>query len=140
MVKAVVCRELGPPEVLRIETIEPVALAPGQVRVAIHAAGLNFPDILMAAGQYQLKPPLPFIPGMEASGEVIEVADAPGVSIGDKVIVKARFGCYAGRDCRLSGSTRAVACDVRSRAGRDLSRCTWHGVSRVGRSRADQAR
>jgi NADPH2:quinone reductase len=95
MVKAVVCRELGPPEVLRLETVEPVALAPGQVRVAIHAAGLNFPDILMVAGQYQLKPPLPFIPGMEAAGEVIEIADASGVSIGDKVIVKARFGCYA---------------------------------------------
>ncbi|MEH2509808.1 NADPH2:quinone reductase [Nitrobacteraceae bacterium AZCC 1564] len=95
MVKAVVCRELGPPEVLRLETIEPAALAPGQVRVAIHAAGINFPDILMVAGQYQLKPPLPFIPGMEAAGEVIEVLDAPNVGIGEKVIVKARFGCYA---------------------------------------------
>lgn len=95
MVQAVVCRELGSPEVLRLETVEPVALAPGQVRVAIHAAGINFPDILMVAGQYQLKPPLPFIPGVEAAGEVTEVADAPGVGIGDKVIVKARFGCYA---------------------------------------------
>jgi NADPH:quinone reductase len=95
MVKAVVCRELGPPEALRLETLEPVALTSGQVRVAIRAAGINFPDILMVAGQYQLKPPLPFTPGMEAAGEVIEVADAPGVSIGDKVIVKARFGCYA---------------------------------------------
>jgi len=95
MVKAVICRELGPPEVLRLESIERVALAPGQVRVAIHAAGINFPDILMVAGQYQLKPPLPFIPGIEAAGEVIEIADAPGVGIGDKVIVRARFGCYA---------------------------------------------
>lgn len=95
MVKAVVCRELGVPEVLRVETAEPVALAPGQVRVSIHAAGINFPDILMVAGQYQLKPLLPFIPGMEAAGEVIETADAHGVGIGDKVIVKARFGCYA---------------------------------------------
>ncbi len=59
--------------------------------MAIHAAGINFPDILMVAGQYQLKPPLPFIPGMEAAGEVIETADAPGIGIGDKVIVKARW-------------------------------------------------
>lgn len=95
MVKAVVCRELGAPEVLRLEIVEPTALAPGQVRVAIHAAGINFPDILMVAGQYQLKPSLPFTPGMEAAGEVIENADALGVNIGDKVIVKARFGCYA---------------------------------------------
>ena len=49
----------------------------------------------MAAGAYQLKPPLPFTPGMEAAGEVIEVAGADGFHPGDKVIVKARFGCYA---------------------------------------------
>jgi NADPH2:quinone reductase len=95
MVRAVVCRELGAPEILHLETIERIALAPGQVRVAIHAAGINFPDILMVAGQYQLKPPLPFTPGVEAAGEVIETAGAPGVTVGDKVIVKARFGCYA---------------------------------------------
>ncbi len=65
------------------------------MRVAIHAAGINFPDILMVAGQYQLKPPLPFTPGIEAAGEVIEVADAGGACVGDRVIVKARFGCYA---------------------------------------------
>ena len=56
MPKAVVCRELGPPESLRLETFASVPLAPGQVRVAIRAAGINFPDILMAAGEYQLKP------------------------------------------------------------------------------------
>lgn len=99
MPRAVICRELGPPEMLRLENVERVALAPkhgqGQVRVAIRAAGLNFPDILMAAGQYQLKPPLPFTPGMEAAGEVTEVLDAADFAVGDKVIVKARFGCYA---------------------------------------------
>ena len=48
-------------------------LQAGQVRVAVRAAGINFPDILMAAGEYQLKPPLPFTPGMEAAGDVTEV-------------------------------------------------------------------
>jgi len=95
MPRAVVCRELGPPESLKLENIPRAALGVGRVRVAIHAAGLNFPDILMAAGEYQLKPPLPFTPGMEAAGEVIEVAGADGVNVGDKVIVKARLGCYA---------------------------------------------
>ena len=95
MPRAVVCRELGPPEKLTVEDVARAPLAPGQVRVAIHAAGLNFPDILMAAGAYQLKPLLPFTPGMEAAGEVIEVAGADGFHPGDKVIVKARFGCYA---------------------------------------------
>ena len=95
MPKAVVCRELGPPESLRLETFASVPLGQGEVRVAIHAAGINFPDILMAAGEYQLKPPLPFTPGVEAAGEVTEVNDAARVAVGDKVILKLRHGAYA---------------------------------------------
>src|SRR4051812_19478068 len=95
MPKVVVCRELGPPESLRLETFASAPLAPGQVRVAIHAAGINFPDILMAAGEYQLKPTLPFTPGMEAAGDVVEVDGTAGVAVGDKVIVKMRHGAYA---------------------------------------------
>ncbi|UGY15702.1 NADPH:quinone oxidoreductase family protein [Bradyrhizobium septentrionale] len=94
MPKAVVCRELGPPERLQLENFASVPLKPGEVRVAIRAAGINFPDILMAAGEYQLKPPLPFTPGSEAAGDVVEVNDAAGVAVGDKVIVKMRFGAY----------------------------------------------
>ncbi|MCC8970546.1 NADPH:quinone oxidoreductase family protein [Bradyrhizobium brasilense] len=94
MPKAVVCRELGPPERLQLENFASVPLQPGQVRVAIRAAGINFPDILMAAGEYQLKPPLPFTPGSEAAGDVVEVNGASGVAVGDKVIVKMRFGAY----------------------------------------------
>ncbi|WP_298878287.1 NADPH:quinone oxidoreductase family protein [uncultured Bradyrhizobium sp.] len=95
MVRAVVCRALGPPETLRLEEFPSRALKPGEVRVAIRAAGLNFPDVLMAAGEYQLKPELPFTPGMEAAGDVIEVgAEARGVSVGDKVIVKMRHGAF----------------------------------------------
>src|SRR5467141_2499904 len=95
MPKAVICRELGPPESLRLETFASAPLAQGQVRVAIHAAGINFPDILMAAGEYQLKPELPFTPGVEAAGEVIEVdGAADGVAVGDRVIVKMRHGAY----------------------------------------------
>jgi len=96
MPKAVVCRELGPPERLRVERVASAALAPGQVRVAVHAAGINFPDILMAAGEYQLKPELPFTPGVEAAGEVSEIAAGlSGVAVGDRVIVKMRYGAYA---------------------------------------------
>jgi len=95
MPKKVVCRELGPPDRLRLESFESSPLAPGQVRVAIRAAGINFPDVLMAAGQYQLKPELPFTPGVEAAGDVAEVKDADGVAVGDRVIVKLRHGAYA---------------------------------------------
>ncbi|TAI63895.1 NADPH:quinone oxidoreductase family protein [Bradyrhizobium sp. Leo170] len=95
MPKAVVCRELGPPERLRLETFPPARLKSGEVRVAIRAAGINFPDVLMAAGEYQLKPPLPFTPGMEAAGDVVEVNDAGHVRVGDKVIVKMRHGAFS---------------------------------------------
>jgi NADPH2:quinone reductase len=96
MPRAVICHELGPPEKLRLESFASAPLASGQLRVAIHAAGINFPDILMAAGEYQLKPELPFIPGMEAAGEVIEVdGAAQGIACGDRVIVKLRHGGYA---------------------------------------------
>jgi NADPH2:quinone reductase len=84
------------PESLRLEQFESKALKPGQVRVAVRAAGINFPDVLMAAGEYQLKPELPFTPGMEAAGDVSEVAgDVPGLAVGDRVIVKLRHGGYA---------------------------------------------
>ncbi|SHH56607.1 NADPH:quinone oxidoreductase family protein [Bradyrhizobium erythrophlei] len=95
MPKAIVCRELGPPERLRLETFASAPLKPGELRVAIHAAGINFPDILMAAGEYQLKPEMPFTPGVEAAGEVIEVNGADGTAVGDRVIVKMRHGAYA---------------------------------------------
>jgi NADPH2:quinone reductase len=96
MPKAVVCRELGPPECLRLESFAPTPLPKGDVRVAVHAAGINFPDILMAAGEYQLKPELPFTPGVEAAGEVTEIGEGvTGFTVGDRVIVKMRHGAYA---------------------------------------------
>jgi NADPH2:quinone reductase len=96
MVRAVVCRALGEPETLRLEEVPSRPLKPGEVRVAIRAAGLNFPDVLMAAGEYQLKPEFPFTPGMEAAGDITEVgAEARGVAVGDKVIVKMRHGAFA---------------------------------------------
>jgi NADPH2:quinone reductase len=96
MPKAVFCRELGPPENLRLEQFASAPLAPGQLRVAVYAAGINFPDILMAAGEYQLKPELPFVPGVEAAGNVVEIAsDVDGVAVGDRVIIKLRHGGYS---------------------------------------------
>lgn len=96
MPKAIVCRALGAPEILRLEDFPSQVLKPGQVRVRVRAAGINFPDILMAAGEYQLKPELPFTPGMEAAGDISEIADdVTGLKPGDRVIVKLRFGGYA---------------------------------------------
>jgi NADPH:quinone reductase len=92
----VVCRQLGPPERMAVEEIPSKPLIAGQVRVRLRAAGVNFPDILMAAGAYQLKPALPFTPGFEAAGEVVEVGSGvAGIAAGDRVMVHQRHGCYA---------------------------------------------
>ncbi|HEY2050752.1 MAG TPA: NADPH:quinone oxidoreductase family protein [Caulobacteraceae bacterium] len=76
-----------------LETPEP---GPGEVRVRVRAAAVNFPDLLMTRGEYQHKPPLPFIPGLEMSGEVEAVGD--GVTawkIGDAVVGGAKFGGFS---------------------------------------------
>jgi NADPH:quinone reductase len=66
------------------------------VKIAVHAAGVNFPDTLMVAGKYQMKPPLPFSPGMECAGVVMEVG--PGVTevkAGDRVMASPGLGAMA---------------------------------------------
>lgn len=69
---------------------------PGEVRVRVRAAAVNFPDLLMTRGAYQLKPDLPFVPGLEFSGEVDAVgAGVEGWSVGDAVVGGNRFGAMA---------------------------------------------
>jgi NADPH:quinone reductase len=85
-VKAWVVRELGGPESMRFEDLEPSAPSEGMVRIAVRAAAINFPDALMVAGTYQVKPALPFVPGVEVSGEVIAVPPASGFQAGDRVM------------------------------------------------------
>ena len=96
--RAVVCRTLGTPDVLAIETKDDAPLAASDVRVEIAAAGVNFPDLLMVAGGYQLKPPLPFVPGMESAGTVREIGSAVAAwRPGDRVIARQRTGAFAER-------------------------------------------
>jgi NADPH2:quinone reductase len=85
-VKAWVVRELGGPECLRFEDIDPGEPADGLVRIKVHAASINFPDALMVAGLYQAKPELPFVPGFEVSGVVTHAPPASGFKPGDRVM------------------------------------------------------
>ncbi len=73
--RAVVCESFGPVEDLVIRELESPTLQPGQVRLAMRAAGLSFVDGLVVQGKYQIKPALPFRPGGEALGTVVEVAN-----------------------------------------------------------------
>jgi NADPH:quinone reductase len=85
-VKAWVVRELGGPELLRFEDVELDAPADGMVRIAVRAAAINFLDALMIAGTYQVKPALPFVPGIEVSGEVVAAPASSGFMAGDRVM------------------------------------------------------
>jgi len=69
-VKAVLCREFGPADLLDHAEVPDLTPGPGEVLVAVEAAGVNFPDALMVAGTYQVRPELPFIPGSEVCGRV----------------------------------------------------------------------
>ena len=107
--RAVVCEELGPPERLRLKRLSRAALAPGAVRVALKAAGVNFPDVLMIQGLYQHRPELPFVPGLEASGVVAEIAaDVEGIAVGQTVIAQMRTGGYAEEAVVPAGAIRLM--------------------------------
>src|SRR5947209_1598434 len=94
--RAVLCRELGAPASLTLEHLPRPSLAPGQIRIRLRAGGVNFPDLLMVAGKYQHKPPLPFTPGLEGAGVVIETApDVEVIGVGDEVVVWHCLGTYA---------------------------------------------
>ena len=73
--KAIVCKAFGPPESLVLEDAPSRPLGKNEVRIAVKAAGVNFPDTLIIQGKYQFQPELPFIPGNECSG-VIEAVGA----------------------------------------------------------------
>lgn len=91
--RAVLCSELGSIANLAVGARPAPDMIEGGVRIGVKAAGVNFPDILMAEGKYQVKPALPFTPGLEVAGEVLECA--PGVSHvkpGDRVMAFARHG------------------------------------------------
>ena len=86
MPRAVIADEFGPPESYQLREVDPGPPGPGQVRVAIKAAGISYVDVLTAMGKYQFTPPLPFIPGSEYAGIVEAIGE--GVStfaVGDQV-------------------------------------------------------
>lgn len=94
--RAVLCKEYGPPESLVVEEVPSPPLTDDGVRIRVHAAGVNFPDVLMIQGQYQFKPEFPFSPGGEVAGEVIEVgANVSRVEKGDRVLSVCGFGGFA---------------------------------------------
>ena len=94
--KALLCKQFGPPESLVLEDVPSPRPGAGEVVVSIKAASVNFPDVLIIQNKYQFKPPLPFSPGSELAGVVKEVgAGVKNVKPGDRVIAFTTYGAFA---------------------------------------------
>ena len=107
--RAVVADAFGAPENYRLQQMAIRSLEPDQVRIAIKAAGISFVDVLTAAGHYQVKPPLPFCPGSEAAGTVMELGtDVRGFSVGERVVFSALGGMFAEETVQPARSLQSI--------------------------------
>lgn len=105
--KALVCNAFGALDALAVRDVPVREPGTGQVRIEVHAASVNFPDALMVQGLYQVKPPLPFVPGLEFAGVVDAVG--PGVTrlrLGQRVVA---FGVGGFGECALAAEGAAFA-------------------------------
>ncbi|MDT5348919.1 MAG: NADPH:quinone reductase [Mycobacterium sp.] len=93
--RAVVCTAYGAPEDLVLSDVPDPVPGPGQLLVRVHAAAVNFPDVLFIAGKYQVRIPPPFTPGSELAGEVIAVGEGAPFSPGQRVFGTTAVGAFA---------------------------------------------
>lgn len=115
--RAAVCRSHGPPEVVKVEDREAPAVSAGQTRVRVSAASVNYPDVLIVANEYQIKVPVPFVPGSEFAGVVIEVGDdVSGTAPGDRVSGTGIVGAFAEEVVVPAASVTAIPEGVDERA------------------------
>lgn len=96
--RAAICNEYGPPEIVRIEDRADPEVSADQIGVRVAAAAVNFPDVLLVANEYQISVPAPFVPGSEFAGVVDEVGcRTTGFAVGDRVTGAGMFGAFAER-------------------------------------------
>ncbi len=94
--RAVMVESFGPLENAAVKEVEPPTPGPKQVLIEVRNAGVNFPDLLIISGAYQVKPELPFIPGMEVSGVVTAVGEnVEQLKPGQRVAAHVGHGAYA---------------------------------------------
>lgn len=94
--KAIVCKEFGPPEKLVFEDFPARAPGPQEVRIRVDAAGVNFPDVLIIQNKYQFKGTPPFVPGGEVCGTILEVGSkVTQWKVGDRVAALTLQGAFA---------------------------------------------
>ena len=130
--RALICKAYGPPEDLVLEEVDDPTPGKGEVIVDVHAAGINFPDMLVFAGKYQVKTPPPFIPGIEGCGVVSELGEgASRLSVGDKVFFLPMNGAFAEKIAVREDHTFSLpdSLNFEQGAGFPLTYCTsYHAL------------
>ena len=141
--KAIVCENFAPPIHLSTQTVPEPTLGPDQIMIDIKATGLGYVDALMVAGLYQIKPPLPFIPGNEIAGVICEVGtDVTQFNVGDRVLAMPSRGGLAEKI-----AVRADTCiPIPDRASFEaaaaflVNYCTaYHGLITLGQVKAGES-
>ena len=129
----------GPPESIVIEEVPDPQPGPGEALVAVEAAAINFPDVLILANRYQISAPLPFTPGSELTGTVVAVGDGvTEVSIGDAVLGSVFIGAFAERVVVQATSlvARPTGLDAVHAAAFSVTyRTAYHSLRSVGEAR-----
>lgn len=104
--KAIICEAFGELDSLKCAETASPTVRKGEVKIAVKACGVNFPDVLMVQGLYQFKPPFPFSPGLEIAGDVIEIGEGvTGFTIGQRVMAGLNYGGYAEEACAAAAMT-----------------------------------
>lgn len=143
MIRAAVCPQYGPPEVVRIEQQPSRALEDGQVRVRASVAAVNYPDVLLVANQYQISVPPPFVVGSEFAGVIVEVGDRVGdLVVGDRVAGTQMFGAFAEEVVAAAAGLARIpeGVDDRTAAAFGVAhRTAYHALRSVARLRSGDA-
>ena len=140
--KAAVCPTNGGPDVVQVEDVPAPSIGPGEVRIGVAHAAVNFPDVLLVAGTYQLQVPPPFVPGSELAGVVLEVgSDVSGIAVGDRVMGTALVGAFAEEAVVGSTGVRPVpdGVDLATAAAFGVAhRTAYHVLRSVARVQAGE--
>jgi NADPH2:quinone reductase len=141
--KALLCHAYGPPEALRLGTAPDPVPGPGDILVDVAAAALNFPDVLAIQNRYQVRPPLPFAPGVEIAGRV--AACGAGVARfrpGDRVAAYVNFGGFAEKALARADHAVAVPDGVTDAAASTLPinyATSWYALTERGNLRGGES-
>jgi NADPH:quinone reductase len=138
--RAILCETLAGPGALKMVELPRAALADGQVRIRNHAAGVNFPDLLMTQGKYQHTPAMPFVPGMECAGDIVETR-SPHFSIGDRVFAGMKSGAFAEETVIDGGAVFKMPDGMSYEDGatfRVAFKTAYHALVRQGRLQAGE--